>query len=306
MDGGGAPGFGTEADERDRAVVGRHAAPEEAGPARPRWLQRGFLLAALACFLLPFFTVTCYGETTVSGVQVATKTDLNGSDRPGEAPLMREEPANAFAFLAMVVAAVALATAFLRSRPPAAWAAATAVIALEGLLVYAFHRSWGEAWPRIGFVGAMTLLLAAAWLGARVLPGWILPTIAVIAAAMIPGALVGVDALTGDLSVLTLPLYAGGVLAVALAVGAYPAAVADRPTIEGRPTRMRIALTAVTSLTILAAGAVGAPLLMYAVESDGAVPPSVGGAYGFAVAVLAIYVGASVVAWLVARALVRR
>jgi hypothetical protein len=60
------------------------------------------------------------------------------------------------------------------------------------------------------------------------------------------------------------------------------------------------------SLVILVAAAIGAPLLMYAVEADGGEPPSVGGAYAFAIAVLAILVGASVVAWLSARAIVRR
>jgi hypothetical protein len=263
------------------------------------------LLAALACFLLPFFTVTCYGENTVSGVQVATETDLYGSDRPGEEQLVRDEPANAFAFTALALAAVALATAFLRSGPAAAWSAATAVIALEGLLIYAFHRSWGEAWPRIGFVGAITLLLAAAWLGARVLPRWILPTIAVIAVVMIPGAAIGIDALEGEITWAFAPIYAGAVAAVALAIGAYPAAVADHPTIRGRPTWLRITLAAVASLTILSTAAIGAPLLTYAVDPDGGVAPSVGGAYAFAIAVLAVFVGASVIAWLVARALIR-
>ena len=307
MEGRGAAGFGSDVAEHDRNVVGRHAA-EPAEVPRPRWMQRGFLLAALGCFLLPFFTVTCHGENTVSGVQVATKTDLYGSDRPGEAQLVREEPPNAFAFVALVVTVVALATAFLRSRPAAAWAAATAVIALQGLLVYAFHRSWGEAWPRIGFVGALTLVLGAAWLGARVLPGWILPTIAVVAAAMLPGAVIGVDALEGDLTWLFMPIYGGGVAAVGLAVGAYPAALVERPTIRGRrPIRLRIALAAVAALTILTAGGIGAPLLMYVVESDeGTPPPSVGGTYAFAIAVVAILVGASVIAWLLARAIVRR
>jgi hypothetical protein len=306
MDGGGAPGFGPDVEAREPDVLGGRHRTEAAGSGRRRWLQRGFLVTALICFGLPFFTVTCYGENTVSGVQVATKIDLYGSDRPGEGQLVGEEPANAFAFLALVVAVMALATAFLRSRPAAAWAAATAVIALEGLFVYAFHRSWGEAWPRIGFLGAMMLLLAAAWLGARVLPGWIVPTIAVITAAMIPGAVIDVDGLSGDLSWLALPIYGGGVAAVALAIGAYPGAVGDRPTIGGRPTPMRITLAAIASLTILVAAAIGGPLLMYAVESNGGEPPSVGGAYAFAIAVLAIFVGASVIAWLAARAIVRR
>jgi len=306
MNGGGAPGFGPDVEVRRPDVVGGRHRTEAAGTGRQRWLQRGFLVTALICFGLPFFTVTCYGENTVSGVQVATKTDLYGSDRPGEGQLVSEEPANAFAFLALVVGVVAFASAFLRSRPAAAWAAATAVIALQGLFVYAFHRSWGEAWPRIGFVGATMLLLSAAWLGARVLPGWIVPTIAVITVAMLPGAVVGVDALNDDLSWLFLPTYGGGVVAVALAVGAYPAALGDRPTIGGRPTPIRIALAATVSLVILVAAAIGAPLLMYAVESDGSEPPSVGGAYAFAIAVLAILVGASVLAWLSARAIVRR
>jgi hypothetical protein len=309
MDAGGSTGFGPAPAEHpqgaaERRRAGRHEGRQQ--EERPRWLQRGLLTAAIACFALPFLTVTCYGENTVSGVQVATKTDLYGSDRPGEGQLVSEEPANAFAFLALVVGVVALATAFLRSRPASAWAAATGVIALQGLFVYAFHRSWGEAWPRIGFVGATMLLLGAAWLGAKVLPGWIVPTIAVITAAMLPGALVGIDALEGELSWLSLPIYGGGVVAVALAVGAYPAAVGDRSTIGGRATPMRIALAATVSLVILVAAAIGAPLLMYVVESDGGEPPSVGGAYAFAIAVLAILVAASVVAWLSARAIVRR
>ena len=45
-----------------------------------RRLPRVLSMAALACFALPFLTVTCYGETTVSGVQAATEIDLYPDD----------------------------------------------------------------------------------------------------------------------------------------------------------------------------------------------------------------------------------
>ena len=124
-------------------------------------------MAALACFALPFLTVTCYGDTTVSGVQAATEIDIYPNDDPGETELIREEGPNAFAFVALAaaIAGVVLAFGSTRSREKAVWVAAVGAIALVGLFAYSFYRAWGGAWPRIGFVGSLMFLVGAAWAG---------------------------------------------------------------------------------------------------------------------------------------------
>ena len=75
-----------------------------------RRLPRVLSMAALACFALPFLTVTCYGETTVSGVQAATEIDLYPDDTAGEGELFREESANGFALVALVATSGTLPT----------------------------------------------------------------------------------------------------------------------------------------------------------------------------------------------------
>jgi hypothetical protein len=275
---------------------------------RARRLQRTFLTAVIACFALPFLTVTCYGDTTVSGVQAATKIDIYPSDEPGERQLMREEPANGFAFVALVAATAGLVLSFgsARLRRTVVWAAGTAAIALQGLFVYALDRSWGEAWPRIGFVGALMLAVGAAWAGARSAPRWIGPTIGAVALAMIPGAVIGVETLT-DMPWLHIPAYGGGIVAVALAVGAFPAAVRDPSEARaGRPSALRMLAAAAVGLALLAAAAVGAPFLMEAMPSEEIGEAGAGTSYVFAILVLAIFIGASVLAWVVGRAIVRR
>ena len=80
--------------------------------SRSRKLPRIFTMAALAFFALPFLTVTCYGDATVSGVQAATEIDLYPDDTSGEKELMREEPPNAFALVALVATALGVAASF--------------------------------------------------------------------------------------------------------------------------------------------------------------------------------------------------
>lgn len=269
-----------------------------------RKLPRILTMAALACFALPFLTVTCYGDTTVSGVQAATDIDIYPNDGRGEKELLREEPPNGFAFVALVAAAVGLALSFGSARSRAkVWAAAVGVIALEGLFVYAFYRSWGEAWPRIGFAGALMFLVGAAWAGVGRVPRWVAWATAGLAASMIPGTLVAIEDIP-ESAWLFVPVYAGVFIAVALAVGAVLAAVRSPDVAVGRPSTLRIACAGIVGLACIAAAAVGAPFLMGAMLPAEYALDDVGSSYTFAVLVLAISIVASLVAWVAGRAIV--
>jgi hypothetical protein len=274
-----------------------------------RKLPRILTMAALACFALPFLTVTCYGETTVSGVQAATGIDIYPDDSRGEKELVREEPPNGFAFVALAAAAVAAALSFgsVRSRRATLWAAAFGVIALEGLFVYALYRSWGGAWPRIGFTGALVLLVGAAWAGVERVPRWVAWTTPALGASMIPATLMSVDALRAY-SWVYLPVYVAGIVALALTMGAIRAAVRPADVVPAgsawRPGTLRIVVAGIVGAACLAAAAVASAFLMGVVLGAQAAPDDVGSSYAVAIVVLAMMVAASVVAWIAGRAIV--
>jgi hypothetical protein len=273
---------------------------------RSRKLPRFFTMAALAFFALPFLTVTCYSDATVSGVQAATGIDLYPHDTSGERELTREEPPNGFALVALVATAAGLALSFgpARSRRHVVWAAAVAVMALEGLFVYAFYRSWGAAWPRIGFAGALMLLVGAAWAGVGRVPRWVRFATAGVAVSMIPGTLISIDELP-ESAWLYLPVYAGVFIAVALAVGALQAAVrpTDVASIGSRPSTVRVVCAGIVGIACIAGAAVGSPFLMGAMLSNEYAPDGVSSSYLFALLVLAISLATSVAAWVAGRAI---
>ena len=279
----------------------------EGRQTRTRRLPRFLTMAALACFALPFLTVTCYGETTVSGVQAATEIDLYPNDHSGEAELVREEDPNLFAFAALASAIVALALAFgsARSKGLVVWTSAVGVIALLGFFVYSFYRSWAGAWPRIGFVGAMMCLVSASWAGVGRIPRWVGVATAGVAASMIPGTVIDIDDVS-DSAWLFVPVYAGAFIAVALAVGAMrasrhaPEAVAP----SWQPSAFRVVCAGVVGLACVAAAAVGAPILMSAMLEGQTAPDDAGSSYLFATGVVAMTIVVSVAAWIAGRAIV--
>jgi len=274
---------------------------------RSRKLPRIFTMAALVFFALPFLTVTCNGDATVSGVQAATEIDLYPNDTSGERELTREEPPNGFALVALVATAAGLVLSFgsARSRRNMVWAAAVGVMALEGLFVYAFYRTWGAAWPRIGFAGALMLLVAAAWAGVGHVPRWVRFVTVGVAVSMIPGTLISIDELP-ESAWLYLPVYAGVFIAVALTVGALHAAL--RPTdialTESRASTIRVVCAGIVGLACIAGAAVGSPFLMGTMLSNEYAPDGVSSSYLFALLVLAVSVATSVVAWVAGRAIV--
>jgi hypothetical protein len=272
-----------------------------------RRLPRILTTAALVCFALPFLTVTCYGETTVSGVQAATGIDIYPTSGQGEQELVREEGPNGFALIALVaaVAGVTLSFGRARSRLAITLAAAVGVFAIEGLALYAFYRSWGEAYPRIGFVGALMLLVGAAWAGAGRVPRWVGWATAGVAASMIPAALISIEGLF-DNPMLIIPVYAGWFVAPALAVGAIRATVRpeDVSLPAPRPSTLRIVAAGIVGIVLVAASAVAGVLLMSTMLSGQYGPDDAGSSYTFAFVVLAITIAASVVGWIAGGAIV--
>jgi hypothetical protein len=264
-------------------------------------------MSALACFALPFLTVTCYGDATVSGVQAATGIDIYPDDDPSEGELVREEPPNGFALLALAATAVALVLSFgsARSRRTMVWTAALGVMALEGLFVYALYRSWGGAWARIGFAGALMLLVGAAWAGLERVPRWVGLVTGAVGVSMIPATAIGTDALP-EHAWLYAPVYAGGFLAIALAVGAVRTSIQPAwAAFQGpRPSALRIVMAGIVGAACLAAAAVASGFLMGIVLGARYAPDDVGSSYAVAVVVLAMTIAASVVAWLTGRAIV--
>jgi hypothetical protein len=276
--------------------------------ARERRLPRILTTAALACFALPFLTVTCYGDTTVSGVQAATEIDIYPNDDPGEKELLREEGPNAFAFVALAaaIAGLALAAGSARSRVLGARVSAVGAIAVAGLFVYAFYRSWGGAWPRIGFTGALMFLVGAAWAGVERVPRWIPIATAGVAASMVPGTVISIEDLPGS-AWLYVPVYAGVFIAIALAVGAIGASARSPEPTPSRsdPSALRLVCAGIVGLACVAVAAVGSPVLMGAMlSSPEYAPDGVGKSYAFATMVLAMTIAASVVAWIAGRAIV--
>jgi hypothetical protein len=270
-----------------------------------RRLPRILSMAALACFALPFLTVTCYGETTVSGVQAATEIDLYPDDTAGEGELFREESANGFALVALVAAVVGVIAAFgSAGSRRVVWASAIGAIALQGLFAYAFYRSWGGAWPRIGFTGALMLLVAASWAAAGGVPRWVMALTAGLAVSMLPGTVLGIDDIP-ESPFIYMPIYAGGFVALFLAVGAIRASMRPGEAVsrDARPSTVRMVVAGIVGAVCLAAAAVASPLSMSVMDSDygpGAVPWG----YAFGLLVVAITIAASVGAWVAGHAIV--
>lgn len=271
-----------------------------------RRFHRILSMAALACFALPFLTVTCYGETTVSGVQAATEIDLFPDDSSEEAELFREESANGFALLALVAAVVGVLAAFgSAGSRRVVWASAVGAIALQGLFAYAFYRSWGGAWPRIGFTGALMLLVAASWAAAGSVPRWVTALTAGLALSMLPGSVLGIDDLP-ESPFIYWPIYAGGFVALFLAVGAIRSSMrpANADSRNPRPSTLRMVAAGIVGTACLAAAAIASPILMGAIDMSDAGPGAVGWGYVFGSLVVAITSVASVGAWVAGEAIV--
>lgn len=271
-----------------------------------RRLPRILTMAALACFALPFLTVTCYGETTVSGVQAATEIDLYPNDSSGEGELFREESANGFALVALVAAVVGVVGAFASAGSRrVVWASAVGAIALQGLFAYAFYRSWGGAWPRIGFTGALMMLVAASWAAAGSVPRWVMVLTAAVAISMLPGTVIGIDDLP-ESPFVYLPIYAGGFIALFLAVGAIHASMrpTDAVSRDPRPSTPRMVGAGIVGVVCLSAAAVASPLLMSSMDMSEYGPGSVLWGYAFGLLVVVITTLASVGAWVAGHAIV--
>ena len=271
-----------------------------------RRLPRILSMAALACFALPFLTVTCYGETTVSGVQAATEIDLYPDDSSGERELFREESANGFALVALVAAVVGVVAAFgSAGSRRIVWASAVGAIALQGLFVYAFYRSWGAAWPRIGFTGALMLLVAASWTAVGSVSRWVMLLTAGVTVSMLPGTLIGIDDLP-ESPFVSWPIYAGGFVALFLAVGAIRASMraANAVSRNLRPSTLRMVAAGIVGTACLAAAAVASPLLMGSMDMTEYGPGAVPWGYAFGLLVVAITTAASVGAWVAGDAIV--
>ncbi|HJR53743.1 MAG TPA: hypothetical protein VJ982_08495 [Gemmatimonadota bacterium] len=271
-----------------------------------RRLPRILTMAALTCFALPFLTVTCYGETTVSGVQAATEIDLYPNDGSGEGELFREESANGFALVALVAAVVGVFAAFgSAGSRRIVWASAVGAIALQGLFVYAFYRSWGAAWPRIGFTGALMLLAAASWAAVGSVSRWVMLLMAGVTVSMLPGTLIGIDDLP-ESPFISWPIYTGGFVVLLLAVGAIRASVrpANAVSRNPRPSTLRMVAAGIVGTACLAAAAVASPILMGAIDMSDAGPGAVVWGYVFGSLVVVITTAASVGAWAAGDAIV--
>jgi hypothetical protein len=294
-------------DEMDtrKATMGSGGPPSGGSPVTDRRpLQRILLFGALICFALPFLTVTCYGaDTTVSGIEAATSIDLDPSDSYGERELERDESANVFAFLALVSTAGALVFAFRMQDPRAvALTAAVGVFGLEAFYLYALNRAVGEAYPRIGFLGALFLLVGATWTTVERVPRWIPVAIGALAISMLPGAVIPAGDV-GDSPILYLAIVFGGLLAVAVVVGPL-----HRPA-EGRtavavPSTARLAVAGIVGVALLALGIVAGFLVASGLSSVGSTGPGEN-THLFATVMLAANVAAGFGAWAAGRAIAR-
>ena len=273
---------------------------------RSRVKQR-LMIAALACFALPFVTVTCYGDNTVSGVQAATKIDLYPNDHPGERELTREEPPNVFALGALIATIGALVLSFRRrvTRSTFVGWAAAAVFALDGFYLYAFHRSWGEALPEIGLTGAIALLVATAWLSIERVPRWVTWSVGLLAVATVPGSFL--HDTTVDLGPwLFLAFSAGLIGSVALAVGAIQASRRTIPDpVTPRPSGLRVVAVGLVSVAIFVAVGVATPVLMGQTLGAPEDERGVAWAIAFASITLVGYIVGSIAAWGAGRAIAR-
>jgi hypothetical protein len=293
----------------DTTIETSDRADDRIVPPRRVGITRTLFLAALLSFTLPFLTVTCVGDgVTVHGVQAATKFDPGSADQ-AERELTRDEPANLFAMIALGAVVVGLALSFgsRRSRVELAAAGAVAVIALEGLFAYAFFRSWGEAFPEIGFAAAIVLLLGASWAAVGRVPRWLFGVGGIVAAGLTITAAVSIETIMNS-PWLFIWFTASGIVAVALAVGAMRVSVqlsggSARPA--GQPRIVRMVAAGTIGVLLLGAAGVAAVLLMSEMLSAESAPPAVGTSVGFTLLVLGLFVGASVAAWATGDAIVR-
>jgi hypothetical protein len=182
---------------------------------------------------------------------------------------------------------------------------AVGAIAVAGLFVYAFYRSWGGAWPRIGFTGALMCLVGAAWAGIDRVPRWVVLATTGVAVAMIPGTVIGIDDLP-ESAWLYVPVYAGVFIAIALAVGAITESMrSPEPTPStSHPNALRVVCAGIVGLLCVAAAAVGAPILMGAMLQSEYGTAAVGSSYTFAILVVTMTIVASLVGWVAGRAIV--
>jgi hypothetical protein len=276
-------------------------------PPPARRISRAMLTAALACFTLPFLTVTCYGDdVTLSGVQAATTIDITrqAEPDPGDRQFAQEgEPPNLFAIVALAATATGLTLSLRKSarRRAIVWAAALGGIALVGAYLYAFQRTWGEAFPDIGLAAAITLLVAAAWAGVGRVPIWIRGAAVLVGVATIPYSLLATQTQLAYGPWYAL-FYGGSIGAIALAVGAMRAPAHARPVSVERPAIARVLVAAIPAAVFLGASAVGLFSVARAFSPD---EPNIGSSYAFAFVGLAVFVGMSVLSWSAGRAIAR-
>ena len=273
--------------------------PGTAAP-RSRRVTRVLLGIALAAFALPFLTVTCTSEpTTVSGVQAATKIDLSPNDSPGEREVTEEEPINVFVLAALLLTVAAIVLTFRNPRDGDAvvWFAAVSTILLWGFFVYGFFRTIGSVIPGLGLVAAIAVLTAASWTAVRALPRWIVAVGGAASFALFVGSFYGSD-LEGSGGALFLSFYAGGVLAVLVAVAAIRATVRGEPTGGvATPNAARNMAATIAGVALLIAVGIGAPWLASALlEGDSYGASSAGSSLVATTVVLVLSVGASIAA----------
>jgi hypothetical protein len=275
------------------------AEPSEGWDRDRRRVTRAFLGIALAAFALPFLTVTCTSEaTTVSGVQAATKIDLSSDDPLGEREVTREEGPNIFALLPLIAAAAAIALTFAAAshRVSVTWLAASGAIVSFGLFLYAFFRTIGNVYPRIGFAVAIWFLMAAAWSALETVPRWVI-TAGTMTGLVLVMTTVGADATWGEDAWSFLGFYGAALVSVTLSVGAIrsarrTAAVIPRP----RPWRMAAA-GIVGTLALIAIGYAAPFLALMVFEDEGYGGATAGSAVAAALLVLAALVAVSLAVW---------
>jgi hypothetical protein len=282
---------------------------EPTGERRARKWTRSVLVAALACFTLPFLTVTCYGEdVTVSGAQAATGIDLSDNDSQGEAQMAAEEPApNVFALIALIAVAAAIVLTVIAGwhRLGTAVACAAAVAALFAFFMYATMRTTGEATPRIGLSLVIALALTAGLLQTRYaqdVPKWLSVIGGIVVAALLLGALAPPETFAS--TAWFLAFYAAVIVAVCLGVGAVIEVVRpfEARSNEG-PSPARMTVAGLTAVAFLAVGAVGGPFTSGWIQAG--LTTEIASTTTWAFTTTAISVTVAVAAWAAARAIAR-
>jgi hypothetical protein len=125
-----------------------------------------------------------------------------------------------------------------------------------------------------------------------------------LAVSMLPGTVLGIDDIP-ESPFIYMPIYAGGFVALFLAVGAIRASMRPGEAVsrDARPSTVRMVVAGIVGAVCLAAAAVASPLSMSVMDSDygpGAVPWG----YAFGLLVVAITIAASVGAWVAGHAIV--